>query len=213
MTIALVRPRSQRLLLDDVSWQAYERMLRALQDRRLRITYDEGSLEIMTPSLHHERTRHLLGLLITISAVELGLNISGGGSLTMRRRLKKRGLEPDECYWIKNAAAMRNKKDFDLRRDPPPDLALEVDISRSVLNRMKIYAALGIPEVWRSRQDKLTVYLLNEEGSYEEVRLSDAFARFDPQQMVSFVELGLSEGDTKMIRAFQTWIKKHAPRS
>ncbi len=213
MSTTLARPRIQRLLLDDMSWGTYERILRALQHRRLRITYDDGSLEIMTLSLHHERTSHLLGLLITILALELGVEISGGGSLTMRRRLKKKGLEPDECFWTEYSAAMRNKKDYDSRRDPPPDLALEVEISRSALNRMRIYAALRVPEVWRWRNEKLTVHLLNEQGTYEEVGMSKAFAGFDPQHLVGFVELGVSEGDTKMIRAFQSWIKKHAPRS
>src|SRR6266849_3502352 len=111
MPKTLTAPRVQRLVLDNISWQAYERMLRALEERRrLRITYDQGSLEIMTLSFPHERTKHLLCLLIVTLAVELGRSIAGCGSLTMKRRLQKKGLEPDECFWIKNEGVVRGKK-------------------------------------------------------------------------------------------------------
>src|SRR5437016_1039554 len=131
-----VAPDMQQLVLDCVSWRAYDHFLRACEDRHLRITYDQGTLEVMTLSFQHERLKHLLMLLVVTLAEVLGKDIAGYGSLTMRRRKKDRGLEPDECFWVQHAARMRNITRFSLRRDPPPDLALEVDVTQSVLNRI-----------------------------------------------------------------------------
>src|SRR5262245_6150653 len=100
---------AQQLRLDGVSWRAYEGLLRAFEDeRRFRITYDRGKLEIMTLSAGHERPKHLLGLLVVMLAYELDINIAGYGSLTIKRRREERGLESDECYWIQNEAKVRN---------------------------------------------------------------------------------------------------------
>jgi Uma2 family endonuclease len=200
----------QRFLLYDVSWQAYERMLRAFEERRrLRITFDEGSLEIMTLSAGHERIKHLLGLLIVTLAEVLGKNTAGYGSLTMKRRQPQKGLEPDECFWIQHEAMMRNKTGtFNPRKDPPPDLALEVEISRSTINRMGIYAALKVPEVWRWRKRSLEVCFLDEKGKYRSGQTSRAFPHFLPAKLVPFVELASKDGEVEMMRAFRSWLNK-----
>src|SRR5262249_48674319 len=126
-------------ILDGVSWQQYSRFLRAFQDRPgFRLTYDEGTLEIMSPTIRHDRPGRFLSQLVWALADELDLPMVAGGSATLRRRLKKRGAEPDECYWIENAHRMLDVLDLDLRRDPPPDLAIEVDVTSSSLNRMAI---------------------------------------------------------------------------
>src|SRR4051812_48635155 len=91
---------------------------------------------------------------------ELGIPVVAGGTVTMTRRRKQRGLEPDNCYWIANAAAVASLRRIDLRRDPPPDLVIEVDVTSSSLDRMGIYAALGIAEVWRLDGDVLTFNVL-----------------------------------------------------
>jgi Uma2 family endonuclease len=115
----------------------------------LRITYDRGALEIMTLSPEHERLKHLLGYFILILVEELGWNMAGFGSMTFKRKRHQRGLEPDECYWIENELAVRGKDRIDLRRDPPPDLVIEIDWTHSSLDRLAIFAILGVPEVWR----------------------------------------------------------------
>ena len=211
MAKTLTTPDVQRLLLYDVSWQAYERLLRALEERRrLRITFDQGSLEIMTLSLGHERIKHLLGLLIVILAEVRGINIAGFGSITMKRRQRQKGLEPDECFWIQHEAIMRNKTTgtFNPRKDPPPDLALEVEISRSTINRMGIYAALKVPEVWRWRKRALEVCFLDEKGKYRPGQTSRAFPHFLPAKLVPFVELASKDGKVEMMRAFRNWLNK-----
>src|SRR5438876_11042838 len=114
-----------RFRLDGVSWRAYEGLLRAFEgERRFRITYDRGKLDIMTLSAGHERPKHLLGRLVEALADELEIDIAGYGSLTIKRRREERGLESDECYWVQNESKVRNLKKLDLRRDPPPDLVL-----------------------------------------------------------------------------------------
>jgi Uma2 family endonuclease len=130
-------PTQQRLVLYGVSWEEYGRTLRALAERpSLRLTYDRGALEFMTLSLEHESLARFFNLLILALTLELALPLKGGGSTTFRRRRRQRGLEPDECYWIASEPLVRDKAKIDLRRDPPPDLALEVDISYSTLNRI-----------------------------------------------------------------------------
>src|ERR1700722_8059939 len=151
----------QRFILYGVPWRTYERLLRAFADRPgVRLTYDRGTLELMTLSHEHENRGHLLGRLVVTLTVELGLPLKGGGSTTFRRRRRQRGLEPDECYWIGSEALVRGKEKINQRRDPPPDLALEIDVTHSSLNRLAIYAALNIPEVWRFEGLSLACYLL-----------------------------------------------------
>src|SRR5207245_1021857 len=157
----------QRLLLYGVSWQEYGRMLRAFAERpSLRVTYDRGTLEIMTLSLEHESLVRFFNLLILALTLELGLPLKGGGSTTFGRRRRRRGLEPDECYWIANEFLVRAKEKLDLRQDPPPDLAIEVDVSYSTLDRMSIYAALRVPEVWRYGGRALTFHVLGADRQY-----------------------------------------------
>jgi Uma2 family endonuclease len=208
MSIVPAPSKAQRFRLDGVSWRAYEGLLRAFEDERhLRITYDQGSLEIMTLSPRHERPKHLLGQLVVMLALELDMNIAGYGSMTMKRRLEKRGLESDECYWIQNEAKVRNLEKFDLRRDPPPDLVLEIDVTHSSLNRLAIYASLGVPEVWRWDEKTLEVHILSE-GEYETREESMAFPSFRPAELVRFLKMGASSGETQMLRAFREWIRE-----
>ena len=110
-----------QLILDGVAWQNYLRLLRAFDDRHLRITYDRGALEIMTLSPEHERFKHLLNYLISVLVEELGWDMAGFGSMTFKRSRQRRGLEPDECYWIQSEPRVRGKDSIDLRHDPPPD--------------------------------------------------------------------------------------------
>ena len=200
---------ARRFRVDGVSWRAYEGLLRAFdEERHFRITYDRGKLEIMTLSAGHERSKHLLGRLVEALTDELEINIAGYGSLTMKRRLKQRGLEPDECYWVRNEAKVRNLKKFTPRRDPPPDLALEIDVTHSSLDRLGIYAALRVREVWRWDGKKLQVYVLDENGEYQLREYSIAFPFLRPAELVRFLNMAAAHGETAMLRAFREWVRK-----
>jgi Uma2 family endonuclease len=117
-----------------------------------------------------------------------------------------RGLEPDEAYWIQNESAVRDRDDLDLDVDPPPDLVLEVEISRSTLNRMGIYAALKVPEVWRWDGEKLTVCLLGKKGNYAVSERSKAFPFLPLADLVGFMKR--AGGETAVIRSFRKWIRE-----
>ena len=123
-------PPEQHFVITDVSWAAYGRLLRAFGNRPgMRLTYDRGTLELMTLSHEHESASYLLARFVDALTEELGLPVKGGKSTTFRRRQKRRGLEPDSCWWIANEPLVRGKTRIDLRRDPPPDLGLEVDVN------------------------------------------------------------------------------------
>ncbi len=208
MSKTLTKTEEQRLLLDAVPWRSYEYLLRAFDERRIRITYDRGRLEIMTVSVKHERIKHLLGLLIVTLAIELGQNIAGGGSMTFKRRKKRRGLEPDECFWIQNEPLVRGKDLFDWEHDPAPDLALEIEVSRSVLKRLSVYAGLEIPEVWRWTGKEMVTLILDARGKYQECEASRAFPFFRPATLTNFLGLASTQGESAMISASRAWVQE-----
>src|SRR5437660_9856887 len=166
----------------------YSRLLRAFAERPgMRLTYDRGELEIMSPLLEHDDDGRFLGDLVFVLTEELGMPLKRGGSTTLRRRLRRRGIEADECFWIANAHRMAGKRRLDLRKDPPPDLAIEVDVTHSSLDRMGIYAALGVPEVWRLDGDTLTFHVLGLDGSYIESHASRSFPLVTPADLLNFL--------------------------
>jgi Uma2 family endonuclease len=201
----------QRLMLYDVDWQTYTRLLRIFAERpAVRLTYDRGVLEIMSPLLEHDGTARFLLRLIVALAEELGLPIRAGGSTTCRRRRLKRGLEPDECFWIANEPQIRSKRRLDLRVDPPPDLAIEVEATRSSLNRLSIYAKLKVPEVWRFDGQDLTFHVLQANGQYDEADHSLAFPKVTPADLLRFLALFGQIDDNSIVQQFRSWVRSWA---
>lgn len=143
----------------------------------------------MTISGEHASYKTLLARFIEMLTFVLRIAIRSGGSLTFRRESLARGLEPDECYWIQNQPRMRRKKNFNIDTDPPPDLVLEIDIPSSSVERMPIYAALRVPEIWRLDHDGLTVHHLGRDGKYKIRNRSRAFP-FLPMDDVPLPESG-----------------------
>src|SRR5207302_2210333 len=204
----------QRLTLYGVSWHEYSRMLRAFAERpAMRLTYDRGVLEFTTISLEHESLVRFFNLLILALTLELGLPLKGGGSTTFRRRRHRRGLEPDECYWINNEPLVRGKDKIDLRRDPPPDLALEVDISYSTLDRMAIYAALQVPEIWRYDGHALTFYVLAPDGHYGAAAQSKAMPQVASADLIGLLALRAAIDENALFRQSQAWAQQRFGRS
>lgn len=202
-------PKQQRFVLDGVPWERYTRLLHGFSDRHLRITYDRGILEIMTLSHEHEGLAEFLGLIVFILTQELKLHFKLGGSTTFRKRQKKKGLEPDKCYWIANAAKVRGKKKIDLRRDPPPDLAIEVDITHSSLNRMGIYASLRVPEVWRYDGQDLAFMILNADGEYIATSASTCFRLpLTPADLMPFIRMRDRMDEDVVINEFREWLRR-----
>ncbi|MCI0639123.1 MAG: Uma2 family endonuclease [Gemmataceae bacterium] len=210
MSDLLVKPKrrfEQRLLLGDVTWPQYVEWLK-LVGRRFRLTYDQGDLEIMTLSSLHEWLACLLGQFIEVLTAELAIPRRSAGSTTFKLRKKLKGLEPDRSYYIQNEAKVRGKDKIDLRSDPPPDLAVEVEISRSVLKRMLIYAAIGIPEIWRFDGTDIIVHVLNAEGEYEESERSLAFPFLKVKKLVRFLNLRQKADETQVVESFREWVRE-----
>jgi Uma2 family endonuclease len=198
----------QRLLLHAVRWEQYLAIGEALRDRPgLRLTYDSGSLEVMTTSPKHEYYNRWIGRLIDALSEELGIPTVALGTMTFQRADLERGLEPDNCFWIAHEHAMRGRLEWDPDRDPPPDLVVEIEISRSALNRMDAYAKLRVPEVWRYDENNLTVHLLMPDGTYEAAERSRAFGAVSMQELAGFIEPSQDDTLTR-IRAFRAWVRE-----
>jgi Uma2 family endonuclease len=201
-------PQEQRLRLSLVPWKAYVAFCDCLGERYLRVTYDQGELEVMSPSRKHEKGKKRLGRLVETLTEELEIDIEYGGSMTCRNEEMLRALEPDDCYWIAHELEVRDKDEIDLDTDPPPDLALEIEISRSMLDRMSIYAALRVPEVWRWDGDTLSVHLVTARGLYRLSKRSKTFPFLPLDEFTSFLgRSGLTQ--TQLIRAFRAWVREH----
>jgi len=197
------------LLLDNVSWREFKRWLRLLDGRRgLRVSYDRGTLEIMPLSFGHEGVGSYLDRLVCVLTEELDLPIASGGSTTFWRRRKRKGLEPDQCYWIANEAAVRGKDRIDLRKDPPPDLAIEVDVTQSSVDRMGIYAGLGVIEVWRWKETGLSFHLLQPNGKYKTSKSSPTFPGLVAVDLERFVSLRGQQEENTAIRQFRAWVQQ-----
>jgi Uma2 family endonuclease len=199
----------QHFRLSLIDWPTYVMYSDGLWDRHVRVTYDQGEMEFMTVSSEHERGKKLLGRLVDALTEELDIDSASAGSMTCRREELLRGLEPDECWWIANELAVRGRFDIDLEEDPPPDLALEVEISRSALNRMAIYAALRVSEVWRYDGQVLRFFGLTDAGDDMELEQSRAFPLLRPADLMPFLRQAEGESETKLLQRFRQCVREH----
>ena len=197
------------LILHDISWETYEQLLEIFAERSTpRMTYYQGTLELMVPLPEHERYSWTLGRLIVALSEEIGIEIIGLKSSTWRSEPKKAGNEADECFYIQNEALMRGKLTIDLKNDPPPDLAVEMDLTSSSINKMAVYAELKVPEVWIWKKGKLIINILNDTG-YVESETSLAFGSFPVKELPQFMNLDSEKGENARIREFREWVRSH----
>lgn len=202
---------AQRLLLPDVSWASYRAIGAALADRpALRLTYDRGLLEIMTTSREHEFLKKRLTRLLEMLLDECRIPFDTAGNMTFQREDLERALEPDDCFWIAHEPAMRGRTDYDPTRDPPPDLVLEIEVSRSALDRMGLYASLGVPEVWRFDGEALHVHRLQPDGGYAEVDASPTFPSLPLQELARFVRPDAARDSVSLADEFRAWVRQHS---
>ena len=210
MSTVSVTPES-RVLLHGVAWETYERLLDDVGGSHVRLTYAAGDLEVVTPSHRHERYAYLLARAIQAMTEELGIAIHGGRSTTFRRRDRKIGLEPDECYWVQNEPRMRGRYSLDLRVDPPPDLVIEAEVSRSALDRLSLFAAIGVGEVWRYDGERLVVHVLSHSGSYTEQPASCAFPWLPMAELATRIAAAAATDETTWIRSLRLWVRGLRP--
>ena len=197
----------QRVVLDNISWPTYLAILNDVETCRGRITYDRGMLEIIAPSKLHEHIKRLIGRMVEAFTEELNIDIESVSSTTLKREDLERGFESDECYYIQHAIAVRDKDEIDMMIDPPPDLVIEVDISRSSLNKFGIFSAFGVPEIWRYNGEKLQFYVLQAEG-YVEVQVSSVLPPLSATEILQVLNQRLELSETALIRGFREWVRE-----
>ncbi|MDJ0690267.1 MAG: Uma2 family endonuclease [Xenococcaceae cyanobacterium MO_188.B32] len=202
----IIVPPGQTVVLDGVSWDEFEAILEDLgENRGSRIAYDRGKLEIMTPLPEHEVNKVYISNFVEILLEELDIEFCPLGSTTFKNQLMFKGIEPDSCFYIQHEAAVRGKNRLDLTIDPPPDLALEIDITNR--SHPEIYQSLGVPELWRYERGKLQILLLVD-GKYVESESSNNFPNFPLIEAIpQYLHQCRTEGRNKGIKAFRGWVR------
>ncbi len=200
-------PPGQRVLLENVTWTELEAILEELGEHRAaRIAYDRGTLEIMAPLPEHEDNKEIISDLVKALLEELDIEFRCLGPTTFKNQFMEQGIEPDQCFYIQNEAFIRGKKRLDLTIDPPPDLALEIDVtSRTHPN---IYQALKVPELWRFENGKLQINVLVD-GNYVVSQSSLIFPGLPLIDVIPrYLESSGIAGRNATIRSFRSWVRE-----
>jgi Uma2 family endonuclease len=200
-------PPGQRILFSDVSWQEFEAILEDLGEHRSsRVAYENGILEIMTPLPEHEIGKEIVSDLVKALLEELDIEFCTLGSTTFKNELMSQGIEPDNCFSIQNEAAVRGKNRLDLTVDPPPDLALEIDVTSCT--HPSIYEALKVPELWQFEKGRLQINVL-QDGKYIKSAYSPNFRNFPLiENIPHYLKLCRVEGRNKTMKAFRAWVRE-----
>ena len=203
----IVIPPGQRVIFENTSWQEFETILNELGERRSsRVAYNNGKLEIMTPLPEHETNKKIISYFVEILLEEFELEFWPLGSTTFKTKSMGKGIEPDDCFYIKNEALVRGKKRLDLSTDPPPDLAIEIDLTST--SNLEIYAALKVTELWRFENGKLEINLL-EENKYIVSEYSPTFPNLPLSEKIpEYLERCQKEGRNKTMKAFRSWVRE-----
>ena len=204
-TVARTSPLEQQIVLHDIAWDTYERLLSDHVDSSVpRFTYDHGELEILSPSTEHEEDNRTLALLVEIIALELSLDVRNVGSMTFKRQRLQQGFEPDSSFYIQNEPRVRGRRQIDLGIDPPPDLIIEIEITRSAIPKLPIYAAMNVPEVWRWDGERVIILLLAD-GDYTVASRSVALPLLTAAVLSRFLLESRSLKRTTWVQQIRDW--------
>src|SRR2546426_5400345 len=189
MSIATRRPSTNRIILRNVSWETYERLLKDLENRSSpRLTYDRGVLEIMSPHFEHDRAKEILGYIAVAALEETDVDFESAASTTYKREDLERGFEPDRSFYSRSAQLVRRKKRLDITVDPPPDLVLEIDVSGDSMDKLPLYAAMQVQEVCKDRSVEIRIL---EEARYVRRAKSLAIPVLDSKLISELMEASL----------------------
>jgi Uma2 family endonuclease len=176
------------------------------------MTYDQGVLELVTPSTPHEEDALVFAHLVFIVAANLGIPIRSVGSTTFRRQDLERGFEPDASFYVQNEKRIRGQRDVDLTVDPPPDVVLEMEMSRSALDKLPLFASMGIPEVWRCDGQRVTILIL-EQDRYRESATSLAFPVLSSDILARFLAESRTALSPDWFQAVSDWARSQRQAS
>ena len=195
----------RRILLNDISWDEYERFIEDFEQKPgWRLAYDGGRLEIMPPTPEHEEYSFSFHNFVLAYCEEFDVNLEGRGSTTFRSEILEKGVEPDECYYIQSAEKIAGKK-IPTHKFPVPDIAVEVDITTESLDKFPIYAALKVPELWIYDGKKLSFYELRDEN-YHQITHSRALPQISAKDLTKFLETSRRTGQTAALKSFRKWL-------
>ena len=197
-----------RFIIYNVGWEGYQGLLKVVGDHGPRLTYARGNVELMSPLIPHEGYCKRLARIVETIAEELEIPIRSARSTTLNREDLDRGLEPDESYYIASVGRIGNRMELDLEVDPPPDLAIEVEITNSILDKLEIYARLGVPELWRFDGEVLTVLLLQPDASYAASPRSTAFPYLPLDEIARFLLDPEMSDESRWGRDFRRWVRE-----
>lgn len=202
-------PPETRTILTGITWDTYKQILVDLgENRGKRLAYSEGVLEIMSPGSKHECSNRILDKMIHIICEETGREAKGLGSLTCNNEEFQKGIEPDTCYYFESACKLRAGEEIDLSIDPPPDLMIEIDITRNSIKKMPILLALGVPEWWRYDGIVMEIFALSG-TSYEKRAASSFFPALDVAGAIPrFLKRREEIGDVALLREFRSWVRQ-----
>ena len=197
-----------RFLLHCLDWQGYEKLLKLFGDDGPRVSFLDGVVELMSPGPLHEGYSELLNRMIGDLIVELDLPARSLGSTTFQRRGRNGGLEPDKCFYLASVGLLRGQDLAKLKPMPPPDLAIEVEVSSPLLDKLAIYAGLGVPEIWRYNQDGLTILCLRLDGQYHVSERSQVFPWLPIEAFRAQLASYDFDQETAWFRAYRVWVRE-----
>jgi Uma2 family endonuclease len=207
--LRVINTGEERTFLQNISWSLYENLLTEIgDDGKARLSYYRGNLEFMSPLFEHEHGNRLIDKLISTVAETIERDYIPCGSMTIKRPDLEVGKEPDSCYYIANEPAVRGKTKLDFTQDPPPDLAIEIDITSSSINQLSLYAKLGIGEVWRYDGAALIFYRL-QSGGYITVDRSPTFPMLSPARVLEFLADCQTHGVNRAVKILREWIQEN----
>ena len=199
----------QRVVLEDISWDTYERILEDHRDRSApRFTYDQGRLEIMSPSPEHEELKDLITRLVSAIAEGMNVDMRSFGSTTFRREDLERGFEPDGCFYIQSVERIKGKTDIDITIDPPPDLIVEIDITSPSIKKFPIFAQMGVPEVWRYDGKRWRIFTLEGVEEYVEQKESRALPGVTAEVIERFLDESRRTRHPEWSRSVREWAQQ-----
>jgi Uma2 family endonuclease len=209
MTSTLLAPPDEVINLTGISWTTYESLLAESCDRRLRMTYNRGNLEILAPYPEHEFNKTVMGRFVETLAEEMNVQIYPLGSTTFKKP-NLSGIDPDRCFYIRQIAAVQGKKRLD-DTDPAPDLIVEIDVTSSSKNRLQVYADLQVTEVWIYDGGSLIVKQI-QDGSYITSSVSQFFPNIPISELARFLQQAETSDYLSSIRTFRSWVRSQIDR-
>ncbi len=196
-----------RTVMENIRWETFVELAEQRRGSVPRMTYDEGVLELMSPRRQHENIGSLIGRLVETYTEILGIEVQSVASTTFKRKDLQKAFEADESYYIEHAELIRPKEEVDLTNDPPPDLVIEVEITSSAIRKLKLFAAMAVPEVWRHDGELLEMFVLENE-QYKPINSSRALPGLTAATINLLLDKRFDIGETALIREFRQSLER-----